>query len=451
MCNHIKSCSVRVNRHFAFSKIPILFTYLIFHKKLSQESKMGVFPCGLCPKTFPFEKRLRDHLGSVHGIKKAYLVNRKIAEWKEESLIPSEQTPVELKECCYCKKGFNPKNLAAHKRKCPQREEVANVPTGTEAADAAPEPEGALAANGGVQGTQGGAGTAPGGVEAADTASEPQDAMPVNKEGYKVGFHQFLVSRNVSLRFTKEYMALFNQWLELCGEIDSDGKVLINKFPQFVDQLSNDWQKQVALRMYSQYSCYASGLDGSGLRGRIDFTLVDGKAVRVEEGKVFISRPRVLPSLQEGDSQHLGKKCRDRKKTEPYNIPKPVKAVKNQRARPSNPLAPVPVDEQPSTSAAKGPQASTSQGLGEQQEPDIVRTGLARNDGEVNIVSNGAPYPMDRVKVVLVRPDWYDEERKPHWNGDECGKGKGKGKGKGGKGKMSKANTDKESSSEDSV
>ena len=400
---------------------------------------MGVFPCGDCNKVFPFEKRLRDHLGSFHGIKKPHLVNRKIAEWKG-SVIPSEQTPEELKECCFCKKGFNPKNLAAHKRKCPQRGEMANVPTGTEAADAAPEPEGAVAANGGVQGTQGGAGTAPGGVEAADTASEPQDAMPDNKEGYKVGFHQFLVSRNVSLRFTKEYMALFNQWLELCGEIDFDWDVLIDKFPQLVDQLSSDWQKQVAIRMYSQFSCYASGLDGSGLK--IDFTLVDGKAVQVEEKKEFISRPRVLPSLQEGDSQHRGRGCRDRKKTEPYNIPKPVKAVKNPRPKPSKPLAPVPVDKQQSTPAAKGPQASTSQGSEEQQDPGIVRINLTSGDeSTMKVIGSAASYQMKRGRVT--KPDWIDEDGNPRWNDEdddgEWGKGKGKGKGKASKAKNDNA------------
>ena len=61
---------------------------------------MGVFPCGLCNKIFPYEKRLREHL-SVHGIKRDYLVNQKIAEWKKASIIPTIQAPEELKECCF--------------------------------------------------------------------------------------------------------------------------------------------------------------------------------------------------------------------------------------------------------------------------------------------------------------------------------------------------------------
>ena len=89
---------------------------------------MGVFPCGSCPKIFPYEKRLKDHLKKDHGIKKDYLINKQIAEWKG-TVIPSVQAPEELKECCYCKKGFNPKDIAAHKRRCSQKGEsaVSNV------------------------------------------------------------------------------------------------------------------------------------------------------------------------------------------------------------------------------------------------------------------------------------------------------------------------------------
>ena len=72
---------------------------------------MGVYPCGLCSKIFPYEKRLKDHLKKDHDIKKDYLVNRKIAEWKG-TVIPSVQAPEKLKECSYCKKGFSPKHVA---------------------------------------------------------------------------------------------------------------------------------------------------------------------------------------------------------------------------------------------------------------------------------------------------------------------------------------------------
>ena len=392
---------------------------------------MGVFPCGFCDKVFPFMQRLKDHL-KVHGLTKPYLVNRQIAEWVG-SIIPSVQAPEEPKECSFCKKGFHPKNLAAHMRRCAQKGKVALAPEGTGAADAAPEPEGAVAANGGVQETQGGAGNASGEVEAANAASEPQDGFPTSKGGLRAGFHKFLVSRNVALKSITGFMALFDQWIELCGEEEAHGTVLIEKFPQFIDQQPSNWKKQEAFRLYSQFCCYISSLfESFGPHGITEFKLVDGKAVPAKE-KAYISRPRVLSSRPEGNSQHSGRGCRDRKKTEPYNVPKPVKAVKNPRAKPSKPLAPVEVDEDQSTPANQTPPVSISQGS-EQQNPGIIR--------------DVQPYQKKRGKVT--KADWFDEDGNPHWYDEDDDEewGKGKGKGKGGKGKRSEANA--EFSDEDS-
>ena len=139
---------------------------------------MGVYPCGLCPKIFPYEKRLRDHLKKEHGIKKDYLVNRQIAEWKG-TVIPSVQAPEKPKECCYCKKEFSPKHLAEHERRCTRKGEAALQP------DVVPELEGGVAAKEKVQGTQGGTGNVPFRIDASSSAAETQDPTPNSKEGHK--------------------------------------------------------------------------------------------------------------------------------------------------------------------------------------------------------------------------------------------------------------------------
>ena len=357
---------------------------------------MGVFPCGSCPKIFPYEKRLKDHLKKDHGIKKDYLINKQIAEWKG-TVIPSVQAPEELKECCYCKKGFNPKDIAAHKRRCSQKGEAA-------VSNVSAELEGF--ANEAVQGTQEGTGNAPLGFDATSTTPENQDSIPNSKEGHKAAFQQFLVSRNATLKSIKGYMDLLNQWMDQCGDVEADGNLLIEKFPQFIEQLPSDWKKQEAFRMYGQFTCYAASLEG--LRhGTIEFELVDGKAVPCKE-KAYISRPRVLPILQEGDTQNRGKGCRNRKQTEVPNVPKPMKSVKIPGAKPSEPLVPIPMD---------------------------VHT--------TNIIPSAKPYQKKRGKAVT--PDWVDEDGNPRWYDEDDdddgewgkvrGKGKGKGKGKGGKGK----------------
>ena len=348
---------------------------------------MGVYPCGSCQKIFPYEKRLKEHLKKDHGIKKDYLINRQIAEWKG-TVIPSIQAPEKLKECCYCKKEFSSTNIATHERRCAQKGETANV------ADAAPKLKGVVAANDGVQETQGW------------NAPETQDSIPNSKEGHKAAFQQFLVSRNATLKSIKGYMDLLNQWMDQCGDVEADGNLLIEKFPEFISQLPSDWKKQEAFRMYGQFTCYAASLEG--LRhGTIEFELVDGKAVSCKE-KAYISQPRILPTLQEGDSQHRGRGFRNRKQTDVPNVPKPMKSVKIPGAKPSEPLVPIPID---------------------------VHT--------TNIIPSAKPYQKKRGKAVT--PDWVDEDGNPRWYDEDDdddgewgkvrGKGKGKGKGKGGKGK----------------
>ena len=345
---------------------------------------MGVYPCGLCKKIFPYEKRLKDHLKKDHGIKRDYLVNRQIAEWKG-TVIPSVQAPEKPKECCYCKKEFSPTNIATHERRCPQK---------------------GVSASKGVQGTLVGAGNAPLGLDAASSAPETQNSTPDSKEGHKAAFRQFLVSRNATLKSIKGYMDLLNQWMDQCDDVEDFGNVLIEKFPEFISQLLSNWEKQEAFRMYGQFTCYAASLEG--LRhGTIEFELVDGKAVPCKE-KAYISQPRILPILQEGDTQNRGKGCRNRKQTEVPNVPKPMKCVKIPGAKPSEPLVPIPMD---------------------------VHT--------TNIIPSAKPYQKKRGKAVT--PDWVDEDGNPRWYDEDDdddgewgkvrGKGKGKGKGKGGKGK----------------
>ena len=370
---------------------------------------MGVFPCGSCSKTFPYEKRLKEHLKKDHGIKKDYLVNRQIAEWRNSSVIPTVQAPEKLKECRYCKKEFSPKHLAAHERRCTQKGDVAIV-----------------------QETQGEVGNVPLGIDATTSAPETQDSIPWTKKGHKVAFHQFLVSRNVPLRYTKDFMDLLNQWMEQCGDVEADGDMLIEKFPQFIDQLSSNWQKQQAFMMYSQFSCYAAGMEGYR-HGSIEYKLEGGKAVPIQV-KAYISRPRVLPSFQEGDSQQRGRRCRDRKQTEIFNAPKLVKAARNPLAKP--------VEEDQSTPANMSPQVPISQSL-ENQNPDTFQIPVDENDGSnhtINNIYSTKPYTMKRGRAI--KPDWVDEDGNPRWNdeedneewGNEKSKGKGKGKGKSSKG-----------------
>ena len=384
---------------------------------------MGVFPCGLCKKIFPYEKRLKEHLKKDHDIKKDYLVNRQIAEWKNTSVIPSVQPPEKMKECRYCKKEFTSKNITTHERRCTQKGEAANAP------DVAPQLEGAGSANVGVQGAQGGASNAP-------LGQEPQDVVPTSKEGHKDAFHQFLVSRNVPLKSIKGMVALLDQWMELCADLTADGDMLIEKFPQLIDQLSSNWKKQEAFRMYNQFTCYASGMEGFR-HGSIEYKLAGGKAVPIE-GKPHISRPRVLPSIQEGDSQQRGWGFRDRKQTEFFNAPKPVKAVKNPLVKPSNP----PEEKDQSTSANMAPQVAISQSS-RNQNLDTFQINVTANDGSsrtINIIPSAKPYTMKRGRAT--KPDWVDEDGNPRWNdeedneewGNEKSKGKGKGKGKSSKG-----------------
>ena len=364
---------------------------------------MGVFPCGSCSKTFPYEKRLKEHLKKDHGIKKDYLVNRQIDEWKKSSVIPTVQAPEKLKECHYCKKEFSPKHLAEHERRCTQKGDIAIVP------DVAPKLNGAVAANEGVQETQGGVGNVPLGIDATTSAPETQDSIPVNKKGHMVAFHQFLVSRNVPLRYTNDFMDLLNQWMELCHDVSAEGEVLIEKFPQFIDQLNSDWKKKQAFMMYSQFSCYAAGILGFS-DVYLEFKLEGGKAVPME-AKAFVSRPRVLPSIQEGDSQQRGKGCRNRKQTEIFNAPKPVKAIQNPLAKP--------VEEDQSTPANMTPEVAISQSL-ETQNPDTFQIPVDENDGSnptVNIISSAKPYTMKRGRAI--KPDWVDEDGNPCWNDEE--------------------------------
>lgn len=255
---------------------------------------MGVFPCGICNKIFPYEKRLKDHLKDHHGFNKASLVNNKIAEWKG-SIIPSTQVPEEKKECCFCKKGFSSKHLAEHKRRCAQRDEAANAP-----------------ANRGAHGTLGGEGNASGGIQAAKTDTEPQEAMLNTKEGHKAHFHQFLIERGTALKLIQKYMELLDQWMDLFGDEHALGSAMIETFPRFIDQLPTSRKKTEAFSLYGQFTCYAASFESDRPQGSIEFKLMDGKAVPVEE-RPYITKPRVLPSLQEGDGQLRGRGCRHRK------------------------------------------------------------------------------------------------------------------------------------------
>ena len=317
-----------------------------------------------------------------------------------------------MKECRYCKKEFTSKNITTHERRCTQKGDVAIV-----------------------QETQGGVGNVPLGIDATTSAPETQDSIPWTKKGHKVAFHQFLVSRNVPLRYTKDFMDLLNQWMEQCGDVEADGDMLIEKFPQFIDQLSSNWQKQQAFMMYSQFSCYAAGMEGYR-HGSIEYKLEGGKAVPIQV-KAYISRPRVLPSIQEGDSQQRGWGFRDRKQTEFFNAPKPVKAVKNPLVKPSNP----PAEKDQSTSANMAPQVAISQSS-RNQNLDTFQINVTANDGSsrtINIIPSAKPYTMKRGRAT--KPDWVDEDGNPRWNDEEddeeWGKEKSKGKGKG-KGKSSK-------------
>ena len=136
-----------------------LITLLFLHKSL--KSYIDFF---VTQRSFYSEDLKKDH-----DIKKDYLVNRQIAEWKNTSVIPSVQPPEKMKECRYCKKEFTSKNITTHERRCTQKGEAANAP------DVAPQLEGAGSANAGVQGAQGGASNAP-------LGQEPQDLVPTSKE-----------------------------------------------------------------------------------------------------------------------------------------------------------------------------------------------------------------------------------------------------------------------------
>ena len=293
---------------------------------------MAIFRCGLCAndRTFPFRKRLEDHLKSHHGLKKQYEVNRQINAWFKDGTISDE---VPMTKCQHCGQEYNPKYKGDHLKKCPN-----HVP-----------PEIA---------------------EETTPAISNEDMTP---PGDRERFQTFLAKR-VGLKSINRHMTIFDEWVAHCEDPDGDpsGGLMEDKLGSFIDKQPCVSRKEEVYNTYTHVVAYFHELAGHSGPPKVSFHLVDGKLVSGEEKAIHHRRRVHSPEKREG-SQTRGRGQRDRKQTVLYSAPQPAKAVKNSKAQPPVQQAPTPAAQHQATIAMEEPIASTSRGP-EQQ-------GLVSDDG----------------------------------------------------------------------